>query len=435
MEQNDFFHAQMPNEYASPSPDSPSSSTDDLMMQMCASLMEKMNEYQEGLKENICSIVSQWMNERAEEEARQGDLLSNMVVNPNDMNLEGGVQVESIPCFDEEEHEPQKCQEADPRIEMDVANPPSTFESNGVLPSASHSDNLDDSMTCSCDELSICVDCYEGKYPLLVEFHRRQLKELQPANDDVVLGADTMDEATSRGDTHVEHHSTSLEKNEEVEEKEVTGLPSSIGEKDQETESSLLLEQEVSKAFIRDMVQQSQPKDDEQNGQHPTPVTHVPEEVHSEAESLTLPDALSLPEATEHEISKAECKVEAQLAQELESFSTSQLVHKSSQGIIFDPTLVTFSSSCNLGKKTFHELVQSVILDLFSMLEFNVPLLVALEPLPTYAKPSFNICIYKEACRPYTLLIETVVEQPVSSFRLLSHEDEYTSSEIGRAHV
>ena len=136
MEQNDFFHAQMPNEYASPSADSPSSITDDLMMQMCASLMEKMNEYQERLKENICSIVSQWMNERAEEEARQGDLLSNMVVNPNDMNLEGGVQVESIPCFDEEEHEPQKCQEADPRIEMDVANPPSTFESNGVLPSA-----------------------------------------------------------------------------------------------------------------------------------------------------------------------------------------------------------------------------------------------------------------------------------------------------------
>ena len=126
-------------------------------------------------------------------------------------------------------------------------------------------------------------------------------------------------------------------------------MPSSIGEKDQETESSLLLEQEVSKAFIRDMVQQSQPKDDEQNGQHPTPVTQVPEEVHSGAESLTLPDALSLPEATEHEISKAECKVEAQLARELESFSTSQLVHKSSQGIIFDPTLVTFSSSCNLG--------------------------------------------------------------------------------------
>ena len=272
---------------------------------------------------------------------------------------------------------------------MTVDNPPSAFESNGVLPSASHSDDLDDSMTCSCDKLSICVDCYEGKYSLLMEFNRKKLTE----------------------------------------------LPSSIGEKEQEAESSLLLEQEVSKAFMHDMVPQSHLKDDEQDGQHPTPVTDVSEEVHSEAENPPplvgeCPEAESQSpvEPKEYEISKAECKVEASLAQEFESVSTSQLVHKSSQGIIFDPTLVTFPSSCNLGKKTFHELVQSVILDLFSMLEFNVPLLVVLEPLPTYAKPSFNICIYKEACRPYTLLIENLVEQPVSPLSLLSHEDEHTSS-------
>ena len=159
MEQNDFFHAQVPNEYAHPKEDSSfSSNTYDLMMQMCASIMDRMEGLDSKLKrrqEDIYSLASQWMNKRAEEEARQGDLPSNMVINHNslnDMDLEGGVQVESIPYLDEEEHEPQKCQEVDPRIEMNVANQPSTFESNGVLPSASSIDDLDSSMTCSCDE-------------------------------------------------------------------------------------------------------------------------------------------------------------------------------------------------------------------------------------------------------------------------------------------
>ena len=121
MEQNDFFHAQVPNEYASPSADSPSSSTNDLMMQMCASIMDRMEGLDSKLKrrqEDIYSLASQWMNKRAEEEARQGDLPSNMVENHtslNDMKLEGGVQVESIPYLVEEEHEPRECQEVNPR--------------------------------------------------------------------------------------------------------------------------------------------------------------------------------------------------------------------------------------------------------------------------------------------------------------------------------
>ena len=61
------------------------------------------------------------------------------------------------------------------------------------------------------------------------------------------------------------------------------------------------------------------------------------------------------------------------------------------------------------------------------MLEFNVSLLVVLEPKSTFAKPSYNLCIYKEACRPYTLLIENVVEQHVSPLRLHSHEVVHTS--------
>ena len=160
MEQNDFFHAQVPNEYAHPKEDSSfSSNTYDLMMQMCASIMDRMEGLDSKLKrrqEDIYSLASQWMNKRAEEEARQGDLPSNMVINHNslnDMDLEGGVQVESIPYLDEEEHAPQECQEVDPMIEMNV--------------------DIDDSMTCSCDELSICVDCYEGKSSLLMEFHRK----------------------------------------------------------------------------------------------------------------------------------------------------------------------------------------------------------------------------------------------------------------------
>ena len=132
-------------------------------------------------------------------------------------------------------------------------------------------------------------------------------------------------------------------------------------------------------------------------------------------------------EATKNEIFKEECKVEGRLAQELGVSSYSQIVHQTSQGIILDPTLVTFPSSCNLGKKIYHELVQNIILDLFSMLEFNVPLLVVLEPMPTYATPSYNLCIYKEACRPYPLLIENVVEQHVTPLSLLSHEDLHTS--------
>ena len=68
-----------------------------------------------------------------------------------------------------------------------------------------------------------------------------------------------------------------------------------------------------------------------------------------------------------------------------------------------------------------------MMLDLFSMLEFNVSLLVVLEPMPTYAKPSYNLCIYKEACRPSTLLIENVVEHHVSPLSLLSHEVVHTS--------
>ena len=118
------------------------------------------------------------------------------------------------------------------------------------------------------------------------------------------------------------------------------------------------------------------------------------------------------------------------MAQELESFSTSQIKHPSgeniSKGIILDSTLVSFPSSCNLGKKIYHELVQNVILDLFSMLEFTVSLLVVLEPKSTFAKPSYNLCIYKEACRPYTLLIENVVEQHVTPLSLLSHEVVHT---------
>ena len=56
-----------------------------------------------------------------------------------------------------------------------------------------------------------------------------------------------------------------------------------------------------------------------------------------------------------------------------------------------------------------------------------MPLLVVLEPLPTYDKPSYNLCIYKEACRPHTLLIENMVEQHVSPLSLLSHEVVHTS--------
>ena len=71
MEQNDFFHAQMPNEYASPSPDSPSSSTNDLMMQMCAFLMDRMErldsivDQRAKQQEAINSFASQWMNTKA----------------------------------------------------------------------------------------------------------------------------------------------------------------------------------------------------------------------------------------------------------------------------------------------------------------------------------------------------------------------------------
>ena len=362
MEQNDFFHAQVPNEYAPPREDSfLSSSTNDLMMQMCASIMEKMNGFEESLKkqENICSFAFQWLNKRAEEEARQGDLPSNTVMNHNslnDMDLEGGVQVESIPYLDEEEHAPQECQEVDPRIAMNV--------------------DIDDSMTCSCDELSICVDCYEGKSSLLMEFHRKKLKELHPTNDDVVLCNTTMDEAISRDDIHVQHQSHTLENHEEGDDGKEAETTLHLGGECKETKSQGPLEEE------------------------------------------------------EHEVLQEECKVGEHLAQELESLSTSQIKHSSgentSKGIILDSTLVPFPSSCNIGKKKYHELVQSVILDLFCMLEFNVPLLVVLEPIPTYAKPSYNLCIYKEACRPYTLLIENVVEQHVNPLSLLSHEDVHT---------
>ena len=104
-----------------------------------------------------------------------------------------------------------------------------------------------------------------------------------------------------------------------------------------------------------------------------------------------------------------------------------QIGEDTSQGTILDSSLVSFPSSCNLGKKKYHELAQSMMLDLFSMLEFNVPLLVVLEPFPTYAKPSYNLCIYKEACRQHTLLIENMVEQHVTPLSLLSHEVVHTS--------
>ena len=54
-------------------------------------------------------------------------------------------------------------------------------------------------------------------------------------------------------------------------------------------------------------------------------------------------------------------------------------------------------------------------------------LLVVLEPMPTYATPSYNLCIYKEACRPYTLLIVNVIEQHVRPLRLHSHDVVHTS--------
>ena len=84
-------------------------------------LESQLNQLEEdkSKQEDIYSFVSQLMNERVKEEAKKGDLPSNMVVNPknlNDMDLAGGVQVESIPYFDEEEHEPQECQEVNSRI-------------------------------------------------------------------------------------------------------------------------------------------------------------------------------------------------------------------------------------------------------------------------------------------------------------------------------
>ena len=68
-----------------------------------------------------------------------------------------------------------------------------------------------------------------------------------------------------------------------------------------------------------------------------------------------------------------------------------------------------------------------MMLDLFSMLEFNVPLLVVLEQMNTYAKPLNDLCIYKEACRPHKMLIENVLELHVGPLRLNSHDVEQIS--------
>ena len=83
-----------------------------------------------------------------------------------------------------------------------------------------------------------------------------------------------MDEATSRDDIHVEHHSNTLENHEE-------------GDNGEEAESSLLMEQEAKKEFMHNMVQETNSKDVVQDGTHPnTQVTHVHEEVHGEAERI-----------------------------------------------------------------------------------------------------------------------------------------------------
>ena len=133
------------------------------------------------------------------------------------------------------------------------------------------------------------------------------MKELQTPNHDVVLGNDTLDEATSRGDMHVEHHLNTLENQE-------------VGKKLEEAE-----------------------------------LPHSIEEEFEEAESLNSREAECQGplEEKKYEMFKEECKVEEQLAQVLGASSNSQLMDKSSQGIILDPTLVTFPSSCNLGKKKY----------------------------------------------------------------------------------
>ena len=107
-----FFYAQAQNEMQQAS--TSSSNANGELTDLIKVMIDKFNKL-ETSHSNLQSLVSQMANAKNEEEGKKGGLPSNIVVNPKGvkaMDLRGGVQVNSIPYYDEEEDEPQECQEA-----------------------------------------------------------------------------------------------------------------------------------------------------------------------------------------------------------------------------------------------------------------------------------------------------------------------------------
>ena len=94
------------------------------MYQIMSSLMEKMNGFEESLKkqENVTTLVSQMLNNKAEQDAKKGGLPSNVVINPQNihsMNLRSGRKYGDAYEYEEEEEETQLPCEAEQSISIE----------------------------------------------------------------------------------------------------------------------------------------------------------------------------------------------------------------------------------------------------------------------------------------------------------------------------
>ena len=97
---------------------SSSSSTSqlDMMNQMMSSVMAKVEESLKKQKEDFTTLVSQMLNNKAEQDAKKGGLPSNVVVNPQNMHsmqLRSGRQYGDAYEYEEEEEETQLPCEAE----------------------------------------------------------------------------------------------------------------------------------------------------------------------------------------------------------------------------------------------------------------------------------------------------------------------------------
>ncbi|XP_028755659.1 uncharacterized protein LOC114715022 [Neltuma alba] len=66
----------------------------------------------------------------------------------------------------------------------------------------------------------------------------------------------------------------------------------------------------------------------------------------------------------------------------------------------FDLKDSPFPKSYLLGKKKNNEILEKEMMDLYSKLEINVPMLVLIKQMPSYAKFLKELCTHKRICRP-----------------------------------